>query len=216
MPIDLYYIPASAPCRAVRLTAAAVGVELNLKLLDLMAGEHLKPEFLKINPQHTIPTLDDNGFHLGESRAIMGYLVNQYGKNDLLYPKEPKARALVDRKLYFDIGLMYQVFADYYYPILFAGAPKDDAKFGKIGVAFDFLNKFLEGENYVAGNHLTIADLALIATVSNFEVMNYDVAQYKNVARWAAKIKSEAPKYNEINGEGAKAFRAFADNLSKK
>lgn len=47
MPIDLYQVPGSAPCRAVRLVAAALGVELNLKLTDLMAKEHLKPEFLK-------------------------------------------------------------------------------------------------------------------------------------------------------------------------
>ena len=48
MPIDLYQLPGSAPCRAVRLTAAAVGVELNLKECDLMKGDHLKPEYLKV------------------------------------------------------------------------------------------------------------------------------------------------------------------------
>ena len=48
MPIDLYHHPASGPCRAVRLVAAAVGVELNLKLTDILAKDHLKPEFLKV------------------------------------------------------------------------------------------------------------------------------------------------------------------------
>lgn len=46
--MDFYYLPGSAPCRAVQMTAAAVGVELNLKLTDLMKGEHMKPEFLKV------------------------------------------------------------------------------------------------------------------------------------------------------------------------
>lgn len=49
MGLDFYYIPGSAPCRAVLMTAKAVGVELNLKLTNLMAGEHLTPEFLKVN-----------------------------------------------------------------------------------------------------------------------------------------------------------------------
>jgi hypothetical protein len=48
MTIDFYYMPASAPCRTVLLAAKALGVDLNLKLTNLMAGEHLKPEFLKV------------------------------------------------------------------------------------------------------------------------------------------------------------------------
>lgn len=48
MTIDFYYVPGSAPCRAVQLAAAQIGVELNLKHTDLMKGEHLTPEFLKV------------------------------------------------------------------------------------------------------------------------------------------------------------------------
>lgn len=47
--MDFYYVPGSAPCRAVQMTAKAVGVELNLKLTNLMAGEHLKPEFVAVS-----------------------------------------------------------------------------------------------------------------------------------------------------------------------
>jgi glutathione S-transferase len=59
--MDFYYLPGSAPCRAVQMTAKAVGVELNLKKTNLMAGEHMTPEFLKVSfdidfPTHTLPT----------------------------------------------------------------------------------------------------------------------------------------------------------------
>lgn len=46
--IDLYHMPLSAPCRAVRMAASTLGVELNLKFLDLSKGEHMTPEFLKV------------------------------------------------------------------------------------------------------------------------------------------------------------------------
>lgn len=49
MGIDFYYVPGSAPCRAVLLAAKAVGVDLNLKYTDLMKGEHLTPEFIKVS-----------------------------------------------------------------------------------------------------------------------------------------------------------------------
>jgi glutathione S-transferase len=48
MSVDLYYVPASAPCRSVLLAANAVGVKLNLKLLNLLKGEQLTPDFLKV------------------------------------------------------------------------------------------------------------------------------------------------------------------------
>lgn len=91
-----------------------VGVELNLKTLNLMAGEQMQPSFLKINPQHNVPTIDDSGFYLNESRAICAYLVNKYGKNDHLYSKVPKERAIIDQRLYFDMGVFYKSFGDYY------------------------------------------------------------------------------------------------------
>jgi hypothetical protein len=46
--MDLYYVPGSAPCRGVLLAGKAVGVDFNLKLTNLMAGEHLKPEYIKV------------------------------------------------------------------------------------------------------------------------------------------------------------------------
>lgn len=48
MPIDFYYVGGSAPCRSVLLAAKAVGVDLNLKTVDLMKGEQMTPEFLKV------------------------------------------------------------------------------------------------------------------------------------------------------------------------
>jgi hypothetical protein len=48
------------------------------------------------------------------SRAILAYLANQYGKDDSLYPKDAKKRAIVDQLLYFDIGTLYQGFLNYY------------------------------------------------------------------------------------------------------
>lgn len=49
MTIDFYYLPGSAPCLSVRLLAGAIGIDLDLKYTDLMKGEHLTPEYLKVN-----------------------------------------------------------------------------------------------------------------------------------------------------------------------
>ncbi|XP_055591423.1 glutathione S-transferase 1 isoform X1 [Uranotaenia lowii] len=205
--MDFYYLPGSAPCRAVQMTAAAVGVELNLKLTNLMAGEHMKPEFLKINPQHCIPTLVDNGFALWESRAICAYLVEKYGKDDSLYPKDPQKRALVNQRLFFDMGTLYQRFGDYWYPQIFAKAPANPDNLKKMEEAVGFLNTFLEGHQYAAGDQLTIADLSLAASAATYEVAGFDFAKYPNVHAWLERCKKNAPGY-ALNQAGADEFKA--------
>lgn len=48
MPIDLYCLTGSPPCAAVLLTANIIGIDVNIKNVDLQKGEHLTPEFLKV------------------------------------------------------------------------------------------------------------------------------------------------------------------------
>lgn len=204
--MDFYYLPGSAPCRSVLMAAKAVGVELNLKRLNLMSGEQMKPEFIKVNPQHCIPTLDDNGFALWESRAILGYLVDQYGNDDSLYPKDSKKRALVNQRLYFDMGTLYQRFADYYYPQIWQKAPADPEKLKKMEEGLGFLNTFLEGETYVAGNEMTIADLSILATISTYELAGYDLKDFPNIEKWYSHISKDAPG-TELNKQGLEEAR---------
>nr|WGO51741.1 glutathione S-transferase delta 4 [Ectropis grisescens] len=216
MPATLYYVPGSAPCRTVLLAARALNLDLELKLVDLHHGEHLKPEYLKLNPQHTVPTLVDDGFSIWESRAIITYLANKYAKGSSLYPEEPKARALVDQRLYFDIGTLYARFSDYFYPQVFGGAPADKDKLAKIEDALQLLDKFLDGQTYVAGRALTLADLSLVASVSSFEASDVDFKKYKNVNRWYETVRKTAPGYKEANEDGLEAFKGLVNSMLKK
>lgn len=163
-----------------------------------------------------------------ESRAILTYLVEKYGKDDSLYPKDPKARAVVNQRLYFDMGTLYQRFAgkaatlnithhvlycfyfelDYYYPQIFAKAPADPEKFKKIEEAFEFLNIFLGKTKYAAGDHVTVADISLIATVSSFEAAGFDFSKYASVARWYIACKTTVPGI-KINDAGVEEFKKF-------
>ncbi|CAG5033671.1 unnamed protein product [Parnassius apollo] len=213
MAIDLYYTPSSAPCRVVLLVAAALNIQLNPHVVNLRGGEQLQPEFLKLNPQHTVPTIVDDGFSLWESRAISRYLVNTYGVDSSLYPTDPKVRALVDQRLDFDIGTLYPRFAEYFYPQIFAGASADKALHGKLQEGLKFLNTFLEGNKYAAGNELTLADLSLVATVSTIDAAGISLHEYPNVERWFELVKKTAPDYEEANGRGIQVFKAMVKNL---
>ena len=94
------------------MACEALGIDYKYVLCDLQEGDNFKPEYLKINPQHTVPTLNDNGFIVTESRTIATYLSDKYGKDDKLYPKDLGVRSTVDARLYFDIGTFYKAFGD--------------------------------------------------------------------------------------------------------
>ena len=68
-------------------------------------GEHLQNEdFAKVSPSKTVPAIDDNGFALSESAAIMTYLVDKYSLPDHWYPRDPKRRARVDEYMHWHHG----------------------------------------------------------------------------------------------------------------
>lgn len=73
----------------------------------------LDPNRLQLNPQKEIPVLDDNGFLLGESVAIMQYLCDQYAPGNPIYPKDAKTRALVNHRLYFNMAFYYNYISQY-------------------------------------------------------------------------------------------------------
>ncbi|XP_060647215.1 uncharacterized protein LOC132785239 [Drosophila nasuta] len=212
--MDFYYRPGSSPCRAVIMTAKAIGVEFDKSIvINTRAGEQFKPEYLKINPQHTIPTLVDNkeGLSLWESRAILVYLVEKYAKNDALYPKDVNKQALINQRLYFDMGTLYKSFADYYYPQIFQKQPANEEIFKKIEAAFDLFNTFLQDQSFAAGESLSVADISLLATVSSFDVAGFDLKRYSNVSKWYEQCKLITPGW-DVNWAGCLEFRKYFDN----
>lgn len=213
MPV-LYYLPPSPPCRAVMLVAEAIGLEMELIVLNTMAGEHLTPEYEELNPQKTIPFLIDDDLKLSESRAIMGYMVDQYGPDDTLYPRNPEARALVNQRLYFDYGNMFASVFGYYMTVFRKEADTyDPAEYEKLTNAFQMLENFLEGQDYVAGDNLTIADLALVASVTTALAFGFDLEEYKNVSDWLERVQTTTPGYDKANGEPVEMFKQFVQSV---
>lgn len=207
----------STPCRAVMMTAKCIGIDLNLKYVDLSLNEQMKPEFLRINPQHSLPTLVDhnnNELALWESKAIMIYLVEKYAKTDSLYPKAHQKRAQINQKLFFDMGTLYHAYGEYYYPQIFDGKPENPEALKKIEAAMELLNTFLEGQTYVVGSSLTLADLTLLSSLAAYEVAAFDFSKYANVSKYYKHLYRVTPGAKD-NEKGAQAFKKYFSWIKK-
>lgn len=159
-----------------------------------------------MNPLHQIPTLDDDGFYLGESRAIMTYLLENYAQECSLYPAVGAPRALVNSRLYFDF-VLYNSFASYWFPQIFAGVPASPHAYERMEDSMKSFNRILSQTKYAAGDTLTLADIALAVTVSTYEVSGFEISKYPRVDKWFQNCKANINGYAEINQKGADELR---------
>lgn len=171
----------------------------------------------QINPQHTVPFLDDNGFKLADSHAICAYLSDKYGESDSLYPKDLEKRALVNSRMYFDCGHLFARMRFLYEPVLFMKSsewPEDRVQ--GVHTAWDILECFLENGPYVCGDEMTVADFCLVATASSMtETIPLEPEKYQKVLEWIDRM-SELSYYEELNGASVKEFQAGVISLREK
>ncbi|KAJ6640614.1 Glutathione S-transferase 1 [Pseudolycoriella hygida] len=175
--------------------------------INLLAGEHLTPEYLDMNPQHTIPTLDDNGDILWDSQAICTYLIDKYAPNDDLYTRELYTRARINQRLYFISSVFYPKMVMINGAILFRGATEfPQAGVDGINEAYGFMEQFLKSDSYLVGDSVTVADYCCVASVSTIQyAAPIDSYLFPNVFEWFERMKT-IPFYDEVNGKNVEMF----------
>nr|AGZ87455.1 glutathione S-transferase delta2 [Tetranychus cinnabarinus] len=190
MPVQLYHHKLSAPARVVRIVAKQIGFSLEEKEIDLLSGEHMKPEFLAINPFHCVPTLVHDGFALWESRPICTYLVDKFAPGHSLYPTDLQKRATIDRWLYWDSGTFFSSLKAYYMPAIPGKSFQPEAAelFKKNASALD---ESLKSTKYVAGDKLSVADISIVVTVTLATAIGIDTSELKNIQKWLKQMESD-------------------------
>lgn len=205
--MKLYYHPASTTSRPVLLLAAEAGLALEMQIVDLFTGEHFKPPFEAVNPNHLVPVLEDGGFRLTESSAILKYLADKAGSP--LYPKDLQARARVNERMDWvntqlcrDLayGLVYpQVLPNHKRPS--SEAQDATLRWGQERAAawLKVMNDHLLGDSgWLAGDAMTIADLFAAAFVTLAELAGSDLAAFPKVRAWLDRVKA-LPSWASVN-----------------
>ena len=172
-----------------RIFVRAAGLDFEEK--DVW-GKTTEPDFLAKYPAHLTPMLEDPdlpGGSMGESCAICAYLSNKHGLEQF-YPTDAGARALVDNANFYLIGTLYPLVARATYPTLgfpqYAGEVatseasdelKQQAQRDAVAALEEPLNAFqffLEGKSFIGGDHPSIADIRLAATLEFLKAIDYD------------------------------------------
>lgn len=150
---------------------------------------------------HTVPTLDDNGQVIWDSHAIVTYLVGKYGKvNDPLYPTDLFVRAQIDQRLQFETSHLFKALLAAVVPIFYEGKYTiEEKEIAETKKSLEFLEAFLSTNKYVVGNHLTVADLSLIVTVTQLLlIVPIEINNFPRIKNWISEF-DELPYFDEFN-----------------
>ncbi len=198
--MKLYYHPASTVSRMVMLFAAQEGIALDFVLVDLMAGAHHAPEYKAVNPNALVPVLDDDGFVLTESGAILRYLAGKTGSD--AYPADLQARARVDEAMSWFYGNYYKDFGyGLVYPQLFPHHRRrtDEAHDATIEWGCARSKRWLElleshflghGNAFLCGDRMSLADYVGVEMVVMGELVGCTFTDYPNIRAWVGRMKA--------------------------
>ncbi len=176
---------------SARIFVRAAGLEY--EEIDVW-GHQGDADFVAKDPSQLTPLLECDGLPRGalwESCAIMQYLCNKHGLDDL-YPTEPGERAMTDAAMCYHLATLYPLVARATYPTLGFGQYA-----GEVGTAEDATDEmkaqaakdaeaalakplevyetfFLDGRPFIGGERPSIADIRLSATLEFLKSIDYD------------------------------------------
>jgi glutathione S-transferase len=159
------------------------------------------PEYRKLNPNGLVPTIDDEGFILWESNAIVRYLAAKHAAGTL-WPTDLKVRADADRWMDWCTSMLWPAFRPVFWNLIRTPADQrnmkeveDGAK--KTGEMLARLDGYLAGRKFVAGDQLTMGDIAFGPVVYLVQNVAWDRPKLANYDAWYARI-SERPAFRKV------------------
>jgi glutathione S-transferase len=192
--MKLYNVAYSGNSYKVRLLLAQLEIPCEIIEVDILQGESRTTEFLKINPNGRTPVLDDDGFILAESNAILAYLA----KGTKYLPEDRKKFGQVFQWMFFEqyshepfiatsrFWLQHKPESREKTALL---ASKRDGGWAALKIMEDHLAK----NDFFVGDY-SIADIALFAYTHVAGEGGFALDDFLKIRGWIARVKS-LPKY---------------------
>ena len=190
MALRIYGDSNSGNCLKVKWTAEKLGLPYEWTEVDVRRGTTREPEFLKLNPAGQVPlAILDDGRPLSQSNAIILHLAD--GSN--LIPKDPYERARMHEWLFWEqySHEPYIAVARFHRHLLGKGPDAVEPRVMQRGeAALQRLELQLRESPFLVGDHLSLADVALVAYTRVAHEGGFDLAPYPAVRAWIARVEA--------------------------
>jgi glutathione S-transferase len=189
----LYDSPVSGNCYKVRLLLAHLGVPYERRTMDVVDRSNRSEVLGGLNPALRVPTLVlDDGRPLAESGAILWYL----GEGTRFVPDDPYERAQVLQWMFFEQYDHEPAIAVARFWLAYSGRPDEFAdrlpeRTAAGHRALAAMERHLDGREFLVGDGLTLADIALYAYSHVAEEGGFDLERYPALRAWLERVASE-------------------------
>ena len=198
--LKVYGRSASSNVQKVLWCCGEIGLPFELLDIGAAFGGTRTPGYLALNPNGLMPTIDDDGFLLWESNAVVRYLAAKHGAGTL-WPTDLRARADADRwmdwqqtTLAAPMGVAFRAWLKQ--PPDAMPADQARAALDKAGEGWRILEARLADRPYVGGAELTIGDIALGNAVHRWFRLPIERPELPNVRAWYERLCAR-PAYRQ-------------------
>jgi glutathione S-transferase len=190
--MKLYLFPPSSRVLGVLALNNHLALDCEIRTVDVGRGDQLTPEYIALNPNKKMPTLEDDGFALWESNAILFYLAAKRPDGGL-WPSDLKGQADVLRWLawqsaHWDAESVGMIALERSSKAVLGIGPPDPALIARgeqnFGRFTAVLNDALRGKTSLIGERLTIGDFSIGALMPTAQRMRLPVREFPEIIRW--------------------------------
>ena len=213
--MEIYADPITVNCRKVLAGLKLLEVDYNLVKVDYFSGEQKGAAYTALNPNASLPALKDGDLVLWESNAILQYAADKHHKTEF-YPADLAKRADVNRWLLWESSSWFPTCYVYLVencvkPLL--GASTDpavlDAEAENFHKLAGILDQRLSANNWLCGDHITIADIAVAAPMHLHAWAKLPLDRHPNLMRWMTQNIEPLPAWKATHvAEGFKEAAA--------
>ncbi|MHB2165463.1 glutathione S-transferase family protein [Alsobacter sp. R-9] len=179
----------SGNCLKVKYTADHLGLPYEWVPVDIMAGQSRTPEFLARSVMGQVPVVEfDDGRCLAQSNAIIRFLARG---SDLL-PDDPFQQAEVDQWLFWEQNGHEFFVAGARFQMVYLKRTREQREPLRVErgeQALDLMERALAGRDFLVGNRLTVADIALLAYTRLAPEGGFDLTPRISVRSWIGRCE---------------------------
>jgi glutathione S-transferase len=179
---------------------AELGVPYERKDVGGPFGGLDTPQYLAMNPNKRIPTIEDDGLVLWESNAIVRYIATRYGMGTLC-PSDPKSRALADRWMDWQITTIAPAVGPIFMQLIRTPAEKRsqaaiDAAIVEANANWPIFDAHLAKNHFAGGENFTMGDIPLGIMAYRWYTLVPGAPKLAHLEAWYDRLK-ERPAFRE-------------------